>query len=75
MSENIFIKQDQENKNHAEKWGLQDLRNDEQMTISLKAKARIREEKITDEADMQKVYDDIKRQYLEYKAIKYPDCQ
>lgn len=70
MSENIFKKSDQEHDARMTKWGLQDLDSTAQMTISLKAKQCIYDEKITDETEKLQVYKDVKQQYLEYAEEK-----
>ncbi len=69
-SENIFVERDRQRAERAARWGLSDLEGFAQGLVELEAEFRIQKEKITDDADKQKVYDDIKRQFLEYMPTK-----
>jgi hypothetical protein len=67
MSEsNIFAEQDHQQAEHAEHWGLSDLDKSTQMLVELYASKIIREKQITDDAEKRKIYDDVKKQYLEH---------
>ena len=68
--ENLFVKEEQERNReyneYAEKWGFNDLSLIGQIEVKRIATQFIRDNAINDETGMQKVHDDIKRQYLEY---------
>src|SRR5436189_2164412 len=67
MSEsNIFAEQDHQQAEHAQRWGLSALDKSTQMLVELYASRTMREKQTTDDAEKQKVYDDVKRHYLEH---------
>ena len=67
MSEsNIFAKQDRQWAEQAERWGLTDLSEAAQVHVDSVACSIISEKRITDDGEKQKIYDDVKRQYLEH---------
>src|SRR5271166_4866409 len=67
--ENVFAKADQERKARFEKMGLNDLDSTAVMSIDLHARMCISKEGITDEAEKRKIYDEVKRQYLEHYEV------
>src|ERR1041385_50515 len=67
-SENIFAKQDREREEERAKWRLSDLDPMAQVRVRSEADYCIRKHKITDDAEKQRVYDNIKAQYLTYEA-------
>jgi hypothetical protein len=72
MSEsNIFAEKDRERAEYAAKWGLADLPTIDRIGIDAEARRIITGGNITDDTEKRKVYDDVKRQYLEHhKATK-----
>ena len=72
-SENIFEREIQERNRqlaeYAAQWGFSDLNTLGQAEVKRMAEEHIRDNATTDEAEMQKVYDDTKKQYLEYSRL------
>src|SRR5689334_7235212 len=69
-SENIFVQRHQSIEEHYIKWGLGDLDSSAQVNIRMEADNIIRRNRVTDDTEKQKVYDDVKEQYFAYEASK-----
>jgi|SRR5579872_2136205 len=75
MSENIFAKRDQKSKEEHERLGLGDLDAITAMSINSTAIGIINEKNITDESEKLQVYQDVRRQKLEYQEQRRKEIE
>lgn len=75
MSENIFERRDQESREEYEQLGLGDLDTITAMNIRSVALGIISKKKITDEDEKLKVYQDVRKQKLEYQEQRRKEIE
>jgi hypothetical protein len=64
---NIFAEQERKQAEEAKRWGLSDLPGMDRYRIEMQALRIIGNKEIVDDEEKQKIYDDVKRQFLEHR--------